>query len=60
MWEYKFKEIKYKSTIDLMIELNALGERDWEVINFTDDKYENSRIAKILFKRKKIVKNENN
>lgn len=56
MWEYKVTFIKYKMFQELTNELNKLGEDNWEVIHYEEEKPEKwgrDYEAKILLKRPK-------
>ena len=62
MWEYKIKLIKFKTYIELTVDLNEEGNNGWEIISYEEIKPENysaSYSAKILFKRKKEIQHDN-
>ena len=58
MWEYKRTEIKYRSVIELIDQLNNFGKEHWEIVYYQEEPNINNNvmyIAKVLFKR---LKNE--
>lgn len=51
MFEYKRSDVKFRQYTEITMVLNAEGKDGWEVINYNEEKCDNSYTARILFKR---------